>query len=149
MGRYDIEQQNATYRDFDPRGLETVRSTFGMVGLLIVLAIGYLIYSIQIRSVTNDKPLAQQTNLVAVRGQLLSLGQAERLYLATNGSYATLEQLQHSDAMSIFPESNRRIYLYTVEVDGAAHFRITARPADPSRTDFPTLFIDETMQISP
>jgi hypothetical protein len=149
MGRYGIGQQNAACWNACPRGLETVRTILGMVGLLIVLGISYLIYSIQIRGVTNGKPLVQQTNLVAVRSHLLSLGQSERLYLATNGSYATLEQLQHSDITSSLPEGNRSGYVYTIEVDSAAHFRITATPADSSSADLPTLSIDETMQILP
>jgi hypothetical protein len=126
-----------------------MRATLGLVGLLIVLVIGYLIYSAQIRGVTNDKPLAQQTNLIAVRGDLRSLGQSERLYLAANGSYATLEELRRSNFISSFPEGNRSGYIYSAEVDGAAHFRITASPADSSRVDLPTLSIDETLQISP
>ena len=91
-----------------------------MVGLLIVLGIGWLIYSTQIRGVTSGKPLVQQTHLVAVRSHLLSLGQSERLYLAANGSYATLERLKQSDT-----------------------------PTDSSGVDLRTFSIDETMQISP
>ena len=125
-----------------------MRATFAMVGLLIVLVIGYLIYSTQIRQATGDRPLVQQINFVAVRSDLLSLGQSERLYLAANGSYATLEQLRHSDIVSSVPESNRLGYEYTAEVDGAEHFRITASPTDSSRDDLPTLSIDETLQIS-
>ena len=120
-----------------------------MVGLLMALAIGYAIYSAQIRGLTNNKPLAQQINLVAVRRDLLSLGQSERLYLAAHGSYASLEQLRHSDLMSSFPEGNLSGYMYAAEVDGAEHFRITASPKDSSRSDLQTLSIDETMQISP
>ena len=149
MGRYSIGQQNPGCCDVCPRGMDIMRATLGLVGLLITLGIGYFIYSIQIQAVTDDKPLAQQTDLMAVRRDLLSLGQAERLYLATNGSYATIEQLQHFKMMNTFPEGNRRGYEYTAEVDGAAHFCITATPTDSSRADLPTLSIDETMQISP
>jgi hypothetical protein len=126
-----------------------MRAALGMAGLLIALAIGYFIYSAQIRSVTSDKPLAQQMNLVAVRSDLLSLGQAERLYLASNGSYATLEQLRQSNMMNAVPEGNRSGYRYSVEIDGSTHFRITASPTDSSRADLPALSIDETLQISP
>jgi|WetSurSiteA1Bulk_404760.scaffolds.fasta_scaffold05752_4 hypothetical protein len=125
-----------------------MKATFGMVGLLIVLGIGYFIYSSQIRHATNGKPLAQQIDFVAVRSDLLSLGQAERLYLAANGSYATLEQLRHSKVMSSIPKGNRSGYRYSIEVDGAAHFQITASPTDSSGADLPILSIDETMQIS-
>jgi hypothetical protein len=125
-----------------------MKATFGMVGLLIVLGIGYFIYSSQIRHTTNGKPLAQQTDFVSVRSDLLSLGQAERLYLAANGSYATLEQLRHSKVMSSIPQGSRSGYRYSIEVDGAAHFQITASPTDSSGADLPILSIDETMQIS-
>ena len=126
-----------------------MRATLGMVGLLTALAIGYLIYSAQLRQSANDRPVVQQINLTAVRRDLLSFGQAERLYLAANGSYATLEQLRQSNITSSLPEGNRWGYVYSAEVDGPAHFRITASPTGTSGADLPTLSIDETMQISP
>jgi hypothetical protein len=125
-----------------------MRSSLGMVGLILTLAIGYWIYSAQIREAAGDKPLAQRANLVAVRSHLLSLAQSERLYLASNRSYATLEELRQSKIMSSFPDGNRLGYVYTAEVDGTAHFLITAIPTDSSRADLPTLSIDETLQIS-
>jgi hypothetical protein len=114
---------------------------------MAALAIGYYIYSVQIRGVTDGKPPAQQVNLIAVRNDLLTLGQAERLYLATNGTYGTLDELRQSGNMSSLPEDNNRGYTYVAEVRGAAHFRITAKPADLSRTDLPIFSIDETMRI--
>jgi hypothetical protein len=125
-----------------------MRAAFGMAGLLIVLVIGYLIYSSQIGEVSGDKPFAHQANSVAVQRDLLSLGQAEKLYLATNGSYATLEDLRNSSVMSSIPDGSRLGYAYSVEVDGKAHFRITASSSSPSRNDLPTLSINETMLIS-
>ncbi|MBN1568604.1 MAG: type IV pilin protein [Acidobacteria bacterium] len=125
-----------------------MRSVLGMAGLLIVLLTGYLIYSSQVRHVTDDKPVVQPINYAAVRSDLLSLGQAERLFWAANGSYATLEQLRQSAIMGSLPGGSRSGYEYSIEVDGSAHFRITATPTDPARTDLPTLWIDETMQIS-
>lgn len=124
-----------------------MRAGLGLVGLLIVLVIGWLIYSSQIKQAANDTPLTQQVDLVAVRSSLLSLGQAERFYLAANGSYATLEQLRRSDVMSSYPEDSRSGYRYIAEVDGSSHFRITASPIAASRSDLPFLSIDETMQI--
>jgi len=113
------------------------------------MTVGYIIYSTHVRRMISDKPPAQQVNLVAVKRDLLSLGQSERLYLAANGSYATLEQLRHFDIMNSIPEGNRWGYLYVAVVDGAAHFRITAKPTGSSGAIMPTLSIDETMQISP
>ncbi len=125
-----------------------MRASLGLIGLLIVLGIGYFIYSSQIGKVVDDKPAIQQINLTAIRSDLLSLGQAERLYYAANGSYGTFEQLRSSNIMSSIPGGNRSGYRYTAEVDGSSHFRITANPPDSSNDELPTYSIDETMQIS-
>jgi hypothetical protein len=125
-----------------------MRSAFGFAGILIVLLIGYLIYASQIREMGDGKPLKQQIDMVGVKGDLLSLAQAEKLYNATNGSYASLEELRRSNVMSTIPEGGRSGYQYTIEVSGSEHFQITADPPDTSETVLPTLSIDETMQLS-
>jgi hypothetical protein len=125
-----------------------MRAGLGLAGLFIVLLIGYLIYSSQIQNIGGGKPLKQQINTIAIQNDLLSLGQAEKLYLATNSKYATLEELQSSNIMNSIPNGSGSGYSYTVEVDGVSHFRITASSADPARTDLPTFHIDETLQIS-
>jgi hypothetical protein len=127
---------------------KTMKAAFGFVALLIALLIGYLIYASQIKEMGGGKPLKQQINDVAVRGDLLSLAQAEKLYYATNGNYATLEELRRSNVMNSIPGGGRLGYQYTVEVDGSAHFQITASPKNSAQTGLPTLFIDETMRIS-
>ncbi len=125
-----------------------MRAALSLAGLLIVLGIGYAIYSSQIQHFSNERPVKQQIDVVGIKTDLLSLAQAERLYLAANGSYATLDRLQHSNMMNSFPAGKRAGYTYSAEVDGAEHFQITASPTDVSRTDLPTLSIDETMQIT-
>ncbi len=125
-----------------------MKAALGLVGLLAALGIGYAIYTSQIQHISGDKPLKQEIDLVGVQSDLLALAQAERLYLAANGAYGTLDQLRRSNVMNAFPPEKRAGYEYSVKVDGAEHFRITARPADASREDLPPLSIDETMQIS-
>jgi hypothetical protein len=125
-----------------------MRAAFGFVGILIVLLIGYLIYTSQVREMGDGKPLKQQIDMVGVKGDLLSLAQAEKLYCATNGSYVNLEELRRSNVMSTVPEGGRSGYQYTIEVSGAEHFQITATPPDSSETVLPILSIDETMQLS-
>jgi len=125
-----------------------MRAAFGLVGLLMVLLVGYLMYTSQIREIGDGKTLVYQLNLTAVRSDLLSLAQAEKLHCATNGSYATLEELRRSNVLNSIPATGRSGYQYTVEVDGATHFLIKACPTDSSRSDLPTLSIDETLQLS-
>jgi hypothetical protein len=125
-----------------------MRAILGGAGILVVLVIGCYLFSYQSQQGTKGNSAARSASFVAVRRDLLSLGQSERLYWATNGSYATLEELRQSKIMNSLPDGNRLGYRYTVEVGDAAHFRITASPIDASNTDLPNLFIDETMKLS-
>jgi hypothetical protein len=124
-----------------------MRAIGGILGLVLVAAIVYYVYSIQFSRMEGGMPPAQQIDLVGVRSDLISIAQSERIFLATNGTYGTLEQLQRSGGLK--PAGiRRRGYVYEAEIDGARHFRIVARPADPSGPERPGLSIDETMQIS-
>jgi hypothetical protein len=122
-----------------------MRAALGLVGLILVLAVGYWIYSAQIGPVAESGSQMTQLDAVSVRADLLSLAQSERLYLASNGTYATMEELQQAGNLTI--GKGRRGYRYEVTPDGARHFRITAVPSDSSNRNQPTLTIDETMQI--
>ena len=66
--------------------------------------------------------------------------------MATNGTYASLEQLRSSGVAGNLPNGSSSGYEYTIEVGGADHFLITARPVDSGR-DLPVLSINETMQV--
>jgi hypothetical protein len=131
-----------------PVRLGIMRVSLGLVGMMIVLLIGYWIYTSQVQEMGDNKPPKQQINLVAVKGNLLSLANAEKLYHATNGSYATLEILGRSNIMNSIPEGRGPMYQYVVEVAGTEHFKITATPRDASQNSLPTLSIDETMQLA-
>jgi hypothetical protein len=125
-----------------------MRAILSSAGLLAVLIIGHFIYSSQMQPAADGRPATEQIKLTGIRGDLRALAQAERLYFATNGSYATLEQLRQSSVMNALPGEARPGYRYALETDGTAHFRITAIPTGPSATNLPTLSIDESMQIT-
>jgi hypothetical protein len=119
-----------------------------ILALVVVLAIGYFIFKSQFtQGPTGGAPPKQVIDVVGVKNDLLAIGQAERLYLASHGTYVSLEQLEQDGAIT-FSGANRRGYNYTAEVGGGEHFRIVATPADPAKAGWPTLAIDETMQIS-
>src|SRR5215831_6982323 len=123
--------------------------TVGMLlSLVIVLGIGYYFYTAQVAPspVTQASP-DELIDVVGVKNDLLSIGQAERLFLAANGSYGTFEQLQQEGSIT-FAATNRRSYNLVVEPNGAQSFRATATPADPSKHHWPVLSIDETMQLT-
>ena len=125
-----------------------MKAISGILGLVLALAIVYFVYTMQFSKEGGNPPPKQQIDLTAVRSDLLSLAQAERRYFAINGTYATLEQLQQTGTIH-FQGTGRRGYTYAIETSGAEHFRITARPSDPTRLEWQTISIDETMQFSP
>ena len=125
-----------------------MKAAASVLGLVIALAIGWFIIKTQVtRGPEGGAPPKEVIDVVGVKSDLLAIGQAERLYLASHGSYASLEQLQQDGALS-FSAANRRCYNYTADIDDGLHFKVTAAPADPSKTGWPTLSIDETMQVS-
>jgi hypothetical protein len=123
-----------------------MRAFFSLLSIVLVLAIGYYAYTAMFQAMPEGKSIPQEVSLIGVKTDLLSLAQAERFYLAANGAYGTLEQLRAGGSPGSIPEGPRRGYSYELEVEGNAHFRIVARPIEAGSA-FPTLSIDETMQI--
>lgn len=120
----------------------------GIIGLVLALAIGLFVYKAEFtQGPTGGAPPAQTIDVAGVRSELLALGQAERVYMASNGSYADLDQLQ-KDGSTTVADGARRGYSFSVTVDDGRHFKITAAPSDPAKQGWPTLAIDDTMQIS-
>jgi hypothetical protein len=120
---------------------------FGFGGLLVVLAVGYFIYSQSLTTAGGTQvPPLQQVDVIDIRANLLTIGQAERAYLYAHGAYGTLEQL-NQDGPPAIPTENRG-YIFNAVVDGARSFKVTATPADPNKAGWPTLVIDETMNVT-
>ena len=63
---------------------------FGILGVVIVLCAGFFIYQRSVADLPEGSP-QQQIDTTAIRQRLLTIGQTERQYQATNGKYATLE----------------------------------------------------------
>jgi hypothetical protein len=119
-----------------------------IVGLVIVVAIIWFVMKAQYsQGPAGAQPPAETINVVGVKSDLLAIAQAERMYLASHGSYVSVDELQQDGSIT-FSGANRRGYSYTAEVDDGQHFKITAKPTDPAKASWPTLSIDETMQVT-
>ena len=124
-----------------------MRSIGGILGLILVALIAGLTYKYyfqqgQSAGVTTPR---QTIDEVGVKNDLVAIGQAERLYQAEHGSYASLDDLVSSGAMSM-KKTGRGGYTYDEETS-ADGFRITAHcPTDtaPGCTNFA---IDQTMEV--
>jgi hypothetical protein len=117
---------------------------FGILGVIIVLCVGLFLYQRSIQEIPEGSP-QQQIDTVAIRQRLLTIGQTERQYQATNGKYATLEELATNDLLPGGTE--QRGYTYSAEISGTG-FTITATPTASDKAGWPTLTINETMQVT-
>ncbi len=125
-----------------------MKAAGSILTLVIVLAIIWFVMKSQFASgPTGGQPPKEVIDVVGVKSDLLAIAQAERIYMASHGAYASVDDLQQDGAIT-FSGANRRGYNYTADTDDGQHFKITARPADPAKASWPTLSIDENMQVS-
>jgi hypothetical protein len=115
-----------------------MRSAVMMLTLLgVVLALG---------CTSQPGPPQQQIDVVGIRSELLAIGQAEGHYLVAHSMYATIDQLQQDGLLT--GGANRRGYIFNVAVNGSEGFIATATPSDTNKQGWPTLVVDQTMQVT-
>jgi hypothetical protein len=125
-----------------------MKAAASVLGLVVVLAIVWMLIKTQFtQGPTGGTPPKQIIDVAGVKTDLLAIAQAERLCLASHGSYASIDQLQQDGALS-FSGANHRGYNYTADVNDGQHFKITAAPSDPAKIGWPTLSIDENMEVT-
>ena len=119
----------------------------GLISVVLALGTAYFVYSAQLtQSGAVTAPPQQQIDVTGIRAALLEIGQAERMYVNAHGAYGTLEQLRADGAPELGTE--RRGYAFDVATNGAQGFKAIAKPTDPGKSNWPTLTIDETMQVT-
>ena len=118
---------------------------FGLIAVVIVLCVGFFVYQRRATDVMQGGSPQEQIDVTAIRQRLLTIAQTERQYQASNGKYATLEELA---AENLLPGgTEQRGYTYTAQI-GATGFTITATPTDRAKTGWPTLEVTEAMQVT-
>lgn len=99
---------------------------FGFLGTVITLAIGMYLYSIQVKTLHPEAVGGNKddvTTITGVKNDLISIANAERGYQASQGKYASLEELISGNYLTI--RSERPPYIYNIETSGSS-FRATA-----------------------
>jgi hypothetical protein len=118
---------------------------FGFLGTVVTMAIGMYIYSLQVRTLTpgagsgNPEEVA---TITGVKNDLIGIANAERGYLASQGKYASLDELISGNYISI--KSERPPYIYDVEINSGS-FRATATRTTKGAPA--QLWITESMQV--
>jgi len=118
---------------------------FGFLGVIVVLCAGLYVYQRSASDMADGGSPQEQIDTVAIRQRLLTIAQTERQYQASNGKYATLEQLAGENLLPGGTE--QRGYTFTASVTSSG-FTITAAPAGDDKADWPTLEITEAMQVT-
>lgn len=121
-----------------------MRSLLSLVVVLAIVFISYKLYFSQLKSATGSAAPASTIEATGVKNDLIAIGQAERMYQAEHGSYATLDQLNSSGAMSV-AKTGREGYSYAVD-SSENSFRAEAR-CSATVAGCVSYGIDETMEI--
>lgn len=119
---------------------------FSIIGLVLALGVGYYLYERSAASLPAGESPMEQIDTTAIRQRLLTIAQTERQYQAANGSYATLEQLSQENLLPGGTE--QRGYRFTAVVNGSTGFTLTATPIDTIKAGWPTLVVNESMQVT-
>jgi len=60
--------------------------------------------------------------------------------------YGSFDDLQTEHLLPDAPD--RRGYAFSLSINGTDGFVVTAAPADPGKTNWPTLTVDQTQQVA-
>jgi hypothetical protein len=117
----------------------------GFLGTIITMAIGMYIYSLQIKTLTpgagsgNSEEVA---TIAGVKNDLIGIANAERGYLASQGKYASLDELISGNYISM--KSERPPYIYDVEITSNSFRASATRTMKGAPAQ---LWITETMRV--
>ncbi len=120
---------------------------FGFLGTVATLAIGMYIYSLQIKAIDPTAASApasgpEVATIAGVKNDLIAIANVERAYQASEGKYASLDELVSGNYLTIKRE--RPPYVYDVELSSAG-FRATATRTTKGAPA--QLWVTESMEV--
>jgi len=122
---------------------------FGFISVVIVLAVGMYVYSKQVQSSSAaagaNSPKAA-INITGVRSDLISIATSERRYFATEGKYASLDELISANYITV-GRRQRPPYTYEVQTSSTGFRVVATRSGDDTSGTPAQLSVDETMEF--
>jgi len=121
---------------------------FGFLTLVIAMGVGMYIYSKEVQNSSAaagaNNPKAA-VNITGVKADLLSIATSERQYYATEGKYASFDELVSSNYMSV--AKRRPPYSYEIQTSSSG-FRVVANRSGDDASGTPAqLYVDENMEF--
>lgn len=121
---------------------------FRFLSVVIVLAAGMYIYSRQMQStsapVGANSPKAA-IKITAVRSDLLGIASAERQYFASEGKYASFDELVSSHYLTVARQ--RPPYTYEIQTRSGGFRVVATRSGDEASGTPAQLSVDENMEF--
>jgi hypothetical protein len=121
---------------------------FGFLSVVCVLAVGMYIYSRQAQSSSAaagaNSPQAA-INITGVKSDLISIASAERRYFASEGKYASLDELISTNYITVTRQ--RPPYTYQVQTSPSGFRVIATRSGDNTPGTPAQLSVDENMEF--
>jgi hypothetical protein len=125
-----------------------MRSVFGLLSIVIVMAIGMYIYSRQAQSYSAlagaNNPKAA-INITSVKSDLVSIASAERRYFASEGKYASFDELISTNTITVARQ--RPPYTYDVQTSSGGFRVVATRSGDDTSGTPAQLSVDENMEF--
>jgi hypothetical protein len=124
-----------------------MRGLGSIIGLLIVALVATMVYKYFLtsgQSVGATTPVAT-IDAVGAQNDLIAIAQAERMYQAQNGKYASLDELLSGGSMQM-RKPNRQGYSYDVDASDQT-FRATATCTSPALPGCHSYSVDQTMTV--
>ncbi len=123
-----------------------MRSVIGLVVVAAIVLLSYKLYFSRLGTGSGATGGPTQTiDIVGVKGDLLSIAQAERVYQVQHGSYASLDDLVSSGALSM-RKDGRDGYTYSVDTT-ADSFRVVAQCPTAKFAGCSNYSVDQTMEV--
>ena len=120
----------------------------GVLSVAATLGFGLYFMYFQRKVIPDSGRPREQITLTGVKGDLMQIGQAERIYVAQNAKCILLDELVSSGSLAM-SRTERDGYAYSVECSGT-DFTVTAKHPEPpdGGARYPTLTLDSRMEIA-
>src|SRR4051794_16771979 len=120
----------------------------GILSIAATLGFGLYYMYLQNHNLPASGRPQEQIVLTGVKGDLMQIGQGERLHVAQNGKCVSLDDLISSNSLAM-SRTERDGYSYSIDCSGT-DFTVTAKHPEPpdGGARFPTLKLDAQMQVT-
>jgi hypothetical protein len=121
-----------------------MRSVLSLVVVAAIVLLSYKFYFSKMQAEGTGNPV-RTIDVVGVKNDLLAIGEAERIYQAQHGSYASFDELVSSGGVTM-RKAGRDGYTYDVETSTDS-FRVVAHCPTATQPGCVNYSVDQSMEV--